>query len=80
MLEGDRMFLGYCASSGGSRTCVWGILGTAELIRSQGLVLRLHLLSGPIVFPWTGCLLRGRAGADGTLQDCPPSDESQTPT
>lgn len=44
------MFLGSCAGSGDSGTSVWGVLGTTESTRSQGLALRSHCFSLDWVF------------------------------
>lgn len=64
MLEGDRGFLGSCASNEVPGFLCGGVLGTVETMWSQGLVLRLHLLSGPAAFSWLGIHGLG-AEADG---------------
>lgn len=63
MLEGDRVFLGSCASNEVPGFLCGDVLGTVETMWSQGLVLRLHLLSGPAAFSWLG--IHGGAEADG---------------
>lgn len=57
------------------------VLETLELTWSQELFLRLHFLSGPIAFPWTGCSWeRALLGLTGTPQDHPLSDQALIPT
>ena len=48
------MFLGTYTKSRGSRTSVGECPRNLVSTKSQGLALRLHLLSGLIAFPWTG--------------------------
>lgn len=56
------------------------VLETLESAWSQELFLKLHFLSGPIAFPWTGCSWeRTLLGLMGIPRDHPLSDQALIP-